>query len=60
MAEEKEVHFLWDGKCEASLYTIDGSKMLQAFTENVREAYIIKRQGVKNDLTDPNVNKTGT
>jgi alpha-mannosidase len=43
LADEQEVHFVWNGKCEASLYTIDGAKMVQAFTENVREKYVIKR-----------------
>lgn len=39
----KEVHLIWNSKCEAALYTIDGRKLLQAFTENVREKYVIKR-----------------
>lgn len=56
--EEKEVQFLWNGKCEAALYTVDATKLLQAFTENVREKYVIKRQDVKNDFSDPIVNKT--
>ena len=59
-AEESEIHFLWNGKCEASLYTIDGTKLLQAFTENVREKYVIKRPDVKDDFTDMEVNKTGS
>ena len=25
---ENEVHFIWNGKCEASLYTIDGGRLL--------------------------------
>ena len=58
--EDKEVHWIWNGKCEASIYPIDGSKLLAAFTENVREKYIIKRPNIKNDLTDLSVNKTGT
>jgi alpha-mannosidase len=24
----EEVHFLWNGKCEGSLYTLDGSRLL--------------------------------
>ena len=32
---------------------------MQAFTENVREKYVIKRPGMKNDLTDPLVNIEG-
>ena len=59
LAEDKEVHFIWNGKCEASLFNIDTSVLVTAFTENVREKYVIKRQGVKNDLTDPKINKTG-
>jgi alpha-mannosidase len=58
LADEKEVHLIWNGKCEASLYPTDGSKLLTAFTENVRERYVIKRQGIKNDLTDETVNKS--
>jgi hypothetical protein len=54
--EESEVHFLWNGKCEASLWTIDGKRILQAFTENVRETYIVKRNGIKDDLQDQTVN----
>ena len=55
-AEESEVHFLWNGKCEASLWTIDGKRILQAFTENVRETYIVKRPGIKDDLQDHSIN----
>ena len=56
---EKEVHLNWNASCEGSLFTIDGAKLIQAFTENVRETYIVKRPSVKNDFTDPVVNKTG-
>ena len=56
---DPEIHFLWNGKCEGSLWTIDGSRLIQAFTENVRETYVIKRKEVKDDLSDPSVNKTG-
>ncbi len=56
---DPEIHFLWNGKCEASIWTIDGSRLIQAFTENVRETYIIKRKDIKDDLQDPSVNKTG-
>ena len=56
---DAEVHFLWNGKCEASLWTIDGLRLIQAFTENVRETYIIKRKDIKDDLSDPSVNQTG-
>lgn len=59
LSDEKEVHLLWNGKCEAALYNLDGSRLLQAFTENVRERYIIKRDGIKNDLLDPKVNIGG-
>jgi hypothetical protein len=27
-AKEEEIHFVWNGKCEASLYNIDGSRLL--------------------------------
>jgi hypothetical protein len=53
LPEDKEVHLIWNGKCEAAIYTIDGKKLLSAITENVREMYLIKRQGIKNDLKDP-------
>jgi hypothetical protein len=56
---DPEIHFLWNGKCEASLWTIDGKRLIQAFTENVRETYVIKRKKVKDDLSDPTVNQTG-
>ena len=54
--EESEVHFLWNGKCEASVWTIDGKRLLQAFTENVRETYIVKRAGIKDDFSDLSIN----
>jgi alpha-mannosidase len=57
--EDPEIHFLWNGKCEGSLWTIDGTRLIQAFTENEREIYVIKRKDVKDDLADPTVNKTG-
>lgn len=53
------MHFIWNGKCEAAIYTIDGSRLLSAITENVREVYLIKRKGIKNDLTNKDINKTG-
>ena len=28
LADEKEVHLIWNGKCEGSLYPVDGSKLL--------------------------------
>ena len=55
---ESEVHFLWNGKCEASLWTIDGKHLLQAFTENVRETYILMRPDIKDDFKDPSINQT--
>jgi alpha-mannosidase len=54
--EDKEVHLLWNGKCEAAIYTIDGARLLSAITENVREIYLIKRKGIKDDLKDLTVN----
>lgn len=36
ISEEYEVHFIWESKCEAALYTVDGSKLIQAFTEKHR------------------------
>lgn len=27
-SEDAEVHFLWNGKCEASLWTIDGKRLI--------------------------------
>ena len=58
--QTEEVHFLWNGKCEASIYSIDGQKLLQAFTENVREQYVLRRPGVKDDFADPAVNPSGS
>lgn len=28
LAEDKEVHLIWNSGCEASLFTLDGSKLL--------------------------------
>jgi hypothetical protein len=58
--EDKEVHFIWNGKCEAAIYDIKGSKLLSAITENVREVYLMKRPGVKDDFTDQSINKDGS
>ena len=50
--QDSEIHFLWNGKCEGSLYNRDGSRLLQAFSENVRTRYIIRRAPIKNDLSE--------
>lgn len=48
-----EIHFIWNGNCEASLYNPKTGKHLSAITENVREVYHIKDGKNKNDLDDP-------
>jgi hypothetical protein len=50
-----EIHFIWNGSCEASLYNSKNGKHLQAITENVREIYHIKDGRDKDDLKDPDL-----
>ena len=49
VTDDAEIHFIWNGKCEASLYSPKNGKHLSAITENVREIYKIKGPN-RNDL----------
>ena len=50
-----EIHFIWNGSCEASLYNPQTGKHLSAITENVREVYHITDGKGKNDLQEPGI-----
>lgn len=57
LTKQSEIHFLWDGGCEGSLYNAETGKHLQGFSDQVRQVYHIKNGEGKNDLDDPTIAK---
>ena len=55
VTKDSEIHFKWNGSCEASLFNPITGRHLYGLSNDCRDTYKIKKGQVKNDLNDQNL-----